>query len=300
MNRIASMPRPYLFPGFRFHPTDEELIVCYMKKKVASPSNAPLSIIANIDLYKFNPWELPGRAMFGENEWFFFSPRDRKYPNGARPNRAAVSGYWKATGTDKPILSSYGSKCVGVKKALVFYRGRPPKGVKTEWMMYEYKLLDDRRLSTRLRGSMRLDDWVLCRVRQKSNGQFPRRENQEESNHKSFPQTELGGFEERDIIEKMNYLIDSQQVHQEGEVVDAHQQPSLDHFQGGLSGQIFFGMNSNTQIQSHPIFSMKTALQTIKRVLSVGAINELLVPISPNRRPSSLLNLDKSSLFEIS
>jgi No apical meristem (NAM) protein len=82
------------------------------------------------------------KAMYGEREWYFFSPRDRKYPNGARPNRAAASGYWKATGTDKPILSSKTNKSIGVKKALVFYQGKPPKGVKSEWIMHEYRLTD--------------------------------------------------------------------------------------------------------------------------------------------------------------
>ena len=81
--------------------------------------------------------------MFGEKEWYFFSPRDRKYPNGSRPNRAAGSGYWKATGTDKLIASSVGSHKVGVKKALVFYRGKPPKGIKTKWIMHEYRLVGD-------------------------------------------------------------------------------------------------------------------------------------------------------------
>jgi hypothetical protein len=83
------------------------------------------------------------KAAFGEKEWYFFSPRDRKYSNGARPNRAAASGYWKATGTDKTILTSLaGGGChnIGVKKALVFYKGRPPKGVKTNWIMHEYRL----------------------------------------------------------------------------------------------------------------------------------------------------------------
>lgn len=79
--------------------------------------------------------------MYGEQEWYFFSPRDRKYPNGIRPNRAAGSGYWKATGTDKPIHDpATGGEPVGVKKALVFYKGRPPKGSKTSWIMHEYRL----------------------------------------------------------------------------------------------------------------------------------------------------------------
>lgn len=85
-------------------------------------------------------------AVFGEKEWYFFSPRDRKYPNGARPNRAAASGYWKATGTDKVITArpSMGArnKNIGVKKALVFYKGRPPKGTKTSWIMHEYRLTE--------------------------------------------------------------------------------------------------------------------------------------------------------------
>ena len=81
------------------------------------------------------------KAVYGEKEWYFFSPRDRKYPNGMRPNRAAGSGYWKATGTDKLIVAPpNGNESIGVKKALVFYKGRPPKGMKTSWIMHEYRL----------------------------------------------------------------------------------------------------------------------------------------------------------------
>ncbi|KAH9625860.1 hypothetical protein KSS87_009969 [Heliosperma pusillum] len=110
-------------PGFRFHPTDEELVIHYLCRKCAFlPIYIP--IIADIHLYNFDPWLLPGMALYGEKEWYFFSPRDRKYPNGSRPNRAAGSGYWKATGADKPIGKP---NAVGIKKAL-------------------------------------LDDWVLCRI----------------------------------------------------------------------------------------------------------------------------------------
>ncbi|XP_020597561.1 NAC transcription factor 29-like [Phalaenopsis equestris] len=164
----ASWPTDSHFPpGFRFHPTDQELITHYLKKKVSSSLPPTWAIMAEADLYKFNPWELPEKAFFGEKEWFFFSPRDRKYPNGNRPNRAAGSGYWKATGTDKPILAPDGIQCIGVKKALIFYQGRPPKGTKTEWVMHEYRLLDSSFPchAKRTKDSMRLDDWVLCRVK---------------------------------------------------------------------------------------------------------------------------------------
>ncbi|KAK7261378.1 hypothetical protein RIF29_27687 [Crotalaria pallida] len=170
----------YTFPpGFRFHPTDEELIVQYLQNKISSLP-LPANIIAEIDLYKHSPWDLPKKALFGEEEWYFFSPRDRKYPNGLRPNRAAASGYWKATGTDKPILTSCVTrKHIGVKKALVFYSGRPPKGIKTDWIMNEYRLVDTTTKSSRLKGSMRLDDWVLCRVRHKGYSSKNLCENQE-------------------------------------------------------------------------------------------------------------------------
>ncbi|CAN6886563.1 hypothetical protein Bca4012_074130 [Brassica carinata] len=168
-------PQPNLPPGFRFHPTDEELVVHYLKPKAAS-APLPVAIIAEVNLYKFDPWELPAKASFGEQEWYFFSPRDRKYPNGARPNRAATSGYWKATGTDKPVLASDGNQKVGVKKALVFYRGKPPKGIKSDWIMHEYRLIDNKPNNRppgcdfgNKKNSLRLDDWVLCRIYKKNN-----------------------------------------------------------------------------------------------------------------------------------
>ncbi|XP_021734633.1 protein ATAF2-like [Chenopodium quinoa] len=146
-------------PGFRFHPTDEELVVHYLCRKCAS-QRISVPIIAEIDLYKFDPWQLPGMALYGEKEWYFFSPRDRKYPNGSRPNRAAGTGYWKATGADKPIGKP---KTLGIKKALVFYAGKAPKGVKTNWIMHEYRLANVDR-SAGKRTNLRLDDWVLCRI----------------------------------------------------------------------------------------------------------------------------------------
>ena len=47
-------------PGFRFHPTDEELVVQYLKRKVfACP--LPASIIPEVDVCKADPWDLPGK-----------------------------------------------------------------------------------------------------------------------------------------------------------------------------------------------------------------------------------------------
>jgi hypothetical protein len=66
-------------------------------------------------------------------------PRDRKYRNGDRPNRVTASGYWKATGADRMIRGE-NNRPIGLKKTLVFYSGKAPKGVRSSWIMNEYRL----------------------------------------------------------------------------------------------------------------------------------------------------------------
>ena len=76
-------------------------------------------------------------AASGEKEWYFYCQRDRKYRNSARPNRVTGAGFWKATGTDRPVYSS--KSIIGLKKSLVFYKGRACKAFKTDWMMHEFR-----------------------------------------------------------------------------------------------------------------------------------------------------------------
>jgi len=73
-----------------------------------------------------------------QNDWYFFSHKDKKYPTGTRTNRATAAGFWKATGRDKIIYSGF--KRIGLRKTLVFYKGRAPHGQKSDWIMHEYRL----------------------------------------------------------------------------------------------------------------------------------------------------------------
>ncbi len=52
--------QPWLPPGFRFHPTDEELVSYYLAKKVYNSSSFSGHAIAEVDLNKCEPWDLPG------------------------------------------------------------------------------------------------------------------------------------------------------------------------------------------------------------------------------------------------
>ncbi|KVH95212.1 protein of unknown function DUF4005 [Cynara cardunculus var. scolymus] len=101
-------------PGFRFHPTEEELLHYYLRKKIAY-EKIDLDVIREVDLNKLEPWDIQGSTP--QNDWYFFSHKDKKYPTGTRTNRATAAGFWKATGRDKVVYSSL--KRIGMRKTLV-------------------------------------------------------------------------------------------------------------------------------------------------------------------------------------
>lgn len=148
-------------PGFRFHPTEEELLNFYLRSMVFG-KKLHGDIISFLNIYRHHPTELPGLARInGEREWYFFVPRDRKHGGGGRPNRTTENGFWKATGSDRKILSLSDPKqmLLGVKKTLVFYEGRAPRGRKTDWIMNEYRLPD---------ACSQPQEIVLCKIYRKA------------------------------------------------------------------------------------------------------------------------------------
>ncbi|XP_071734598.1 NAC domain-containing protein 78-like [Rutidosis leptorrhynchoides] len=152
-----------LAPGFRFHPTDEELVWYYLRRKIC---RKPFRIdaISDVEVYKVEPWDLPdlSRLKTRDLEWYFFSVLDKKYGNGSRTNRATDKGYWKTTGKDRSVY--HRSKLIGMKKTLVYHIGRAPKGERTNWVMHEYRLID-RDLE---KAGFVQDAFVLCRIFRKS------------------------------------------------------------------------------------------------------------------------------------
>ncbi|CAN6571275.1 unnamed protein product [Malus baccata var. baccata] len=160
-----------MLPGFRFHPTDEELVGFYLKRKVEKRAIS-MELIKQIDIYKYDPWDLPKVSIAGDKECYFFCRRGRKYRNSIRPNRVTGSGFWKATGIDKAIYSVKDPhECIGLKKSLVYYRGSAGKGTKTDWMMNEFRLPPNGHGKTTKFLNAKVDItqeeaevWTLCRI----------------------------------------------------------------------------------------------------------------------------------------
>ncbi|XP_042431296.1 transcription factor JUNGBRUNNEN 1-like [Zingiber officinale] len=166
-----------MLPGFRFHPTDEELVGFYLRRKVEK-KRLSIEIIKEMDIYKHEPWDLPKMmTTAGEKEWYFFCRRGRKYRNSVRPNRVTGCGFWKATGIDRPIHAS--GQCIGLKKSLVYYRGHAGKGTKTDWMMHEFRLPTGGKsnaggagtataASKNTASTQEAEVWTICRIFQRS------------------------------------------------------------------------------------------------------------------------------------
>ena len=58
-------------PGFRFHPTDEELVGFYLQRKVDKKPIC-LDLIKHIDIYKHDPWDLPSMFYIFSSSSFYF------------------------------------------------------------------------------------------------------------------------------------------------------------------------------------------------------------------------------------
>ncbi|XP_059311257.1 NAC domain-containing protein 104-like [Lycium ferocissimum] len=150
-------------PGFRFYPTDEELVVHFLHRKAALLPCHP-DVIPDLGLYPYDPWDLDGKAMAEGNKWYFYSRRTQ--------SRITENGYWKSLGVDEPIFSSSSDDNVGMKKYYAFNIGEPPEGDKTNWVMQEFSLCDSSsasgssRSSSRRRSHSKIDysKWVICRV----------------------------------------------------------------------------------------------------------------------------------------
>ncbi|TKY61965.1 NAC domain-containing protein 90 [Spatholobus suberectus] len=158
-------------PGYRFYPTEEELISFYLHNRLEGEKEDMNRVIPVVDIYDYNPSQLPqisGEASLRDTEqWFFFVPRQESEARGGRPKRLTTTGYWKATGSPNHVYSS-DNRIIGIKRTMVFYSGRAPNGTKTDWKMNEYTAIKGEPSSSNKAVPTLRKEFSLCRVYKKS------------------------------------------------------------------------------------------------------------------------------------
>ncbi|KAL9422638.1 hypothetical protein AB3S75_034838 [Citrus x aurantiifolia] len=145
--------------GFRFHPTDEEIILLLTLKRF--DPGFSVRTIKEIDLYSFEPWELPWHSEIQSEEevWYFFCEPYCKYAKSKRGHRRTKEGYWKKTGNGSKIKRKYSTEVIGTKKILSFLRDdTAAKKAKTEWVIHEIAVEDSPDYEK---------DFVVCRLERK-------------------------------------------------------------------------------------------------------------------------------------
>ncbi|KAF8389278.1 hypothetical protein HHK36_025971 [Tetracentron sinense] len=128
--------------GVYFRPTDFELIIYYLFIKVFGGIIFP-GIILDLDIYKFEPFELKQMAFnHGDQKLYFFTRRQKNRPKGMS-RRSTPLGYWKATREKVIIRDEYGKE-IGSKKFFYYQQLIPSindyENENFKWIMVEYKL----------------------------------------------------------------------------------------------------------------------------------------------------------------
>ncbi|KAM3243589.1 hypothetical protein ACQJBY_055500 [Aegilops geniculata] len=161
-------------PGFRFRPSDDELIRYYLLPKLQGRGHAPNRAIIEHNVYQCHPDELVGmyRGRGEGRSFYFLSPRVRRYDNGDRPRRDTDDGRgrWKVStgkkdmGQEKKVAGDGTTRyCMSV---LNYFESPRGGGRKSEWLMreltvpaYEIKLPKDGGP-----GGKTLDRYVMCKI----------------------------------------------------------------------------------------------------------------------------------------
>ncbi|KAM3388066.1 hypothetical protein ACQJBY_010696 [Aegilops geniculata] len=154
----------WLVPGFRFRPTDKEIVLHYLKPKVLNLA-LPRRIEELDNIYALDAGDIRLDEEDGDKErlgFFFMRKQDEAYSNGCYYTTPA--GYWRIRG--RPSRMREGRRTVAFKTSMDFYRGRLLHGRRTPWSMFEYKLNADRG-DLRNLAQPEMNSYVMCKVRKR-------------------------------------------------------------------------------------------------------------------------------------
>ncbi|PWA50490.1 NAC domain-containing protein [Artemisia annua] len=183
-----------LEPGYRFCPTDPELIVYYLKPKIETGKRHPNCRYYEVNIYDYSHDELTAKPEYRscENKWYFLTWTEHKHCNGNCLNRQTRNGgNWKASQACAAV-KDVTNRVVGSRLSLAYFDENKHK---TRWLMHEYTTKnpnipkESRKHNT---DKNKLTDWVLCKIYKKvpkqkypSNNLADQEEVIVETNHRS-------------------------------------------------------------------------------------------------------------------
>ncbi|KAJ6795287.1 NAC domain-containing protein 100-like [Iris pallida] len=102
----------------------------------------------------------------GRESMVLLLPEGQEVPDGHADQQSDRSRLLEGHGEGQgdPQGGGRGSVLVGMKKTLVFYTGRAPKGERTNWVMHEFRLVGSSLPQAAV------ESWVVCRAFNKSEG----------------------------------------------------------------------------------------------------------------------------------
>ncbi|KAJ0035218.1 NAC domain-containing protein 41-like [Pistacia vera] len=141
--------------GFRFNPTDEELIEILERK--VSGQEMPLHdhFIVERNVYELDPrdlqWDHTMVLLNNERYCYYMRENDSREVSGR--------GWWRATGHVKKIYAN-NKYVIGYKRPLTFIRfsdneRKRKNALKTNWIMHEYSL------------DSNITEWRICKIKYK-------------------------------------------------------------------------------------------------------------------------------------
>ncbi|KAI8558837.1 hypothetical protein RHMOL_Rhmol04G0127400 [Rhododendron molle] len=152
-NIIRQLPE---VPGFKFHPTDEEVFNFYLLNKNAGNLVAIDPIRTDQDIISRHPVAVQAHypLLPPENAWLFYTFRDAKYPNNGKLKIENAGGFWMVSKASVPIGPD-----IGHKRVLNFKEGSLKSYTPTNWYMEEYSI-------KKFAPNKEDEDWVIVRIYQ--------------------------------------------------------------------------------------------------------------------------------------
>ncbi|KAM1125710.1 hypothetical protein FF1_040981 [Malus domestica] len=257
--------------GYRFHPTEEELISHYLKLKLRGKDSLVSDAIREINICKYEPRELPEISLIkSDDEWYFYNRPIYKKNNRNEVERATATGFWKSTGKEK-IVKARDNKIIGKKRILTFRQGRGSNAPITNWVMHEFSI-------PQINPNANQRDFVLCYVKKKSgkNTDVATGDEGESSNYNNAPDYE-------------NQLQPARNMHVEEERTQPP--PNPDIFQRGLDLMLgntrgnndYHGMDENLEEFVNGLFGDDPYQGYSEEITHNNLFNDSTLPQSPRK-----------------